>query len=212
MYISVENYKGMYLNGKDAEALRDEIEKLRREIAKVKNKLESPANSYNVRMLSADADAVNVYKGYLSCAIEYLSDISGNSPEYTEEEKASMVFDSAVGDISCITLTAGRYLQNKYELVLTDDKAILTELHLDEEAVSREINIIAARETIRSMHFGEWRESYLPEHYGCTLNEPTRWQLRVDYLSGSAPRFFDGVGVFPYNFSSLARLFGADVV
>lgn len=60
MYISVENYKGMYLNGKDAEALRDEIEKLRREIAKVKNKLESPANSYNVRMLSADADAVNV--------------------------------------------------------------------------------------------------------------------------------------------------------
>ena len=60
MYISVENYKGMYLNGKDAEALRDEIEKLRREIAKVKNKLESPANSYNVRMFSADADAVNV--------------------------------------------------------------------------------------------------------------------------------------------------------
>ena len=66
--------------------------------------------------------------------------------------------------------------------------------------------------TARALHLALKMLLNLPEHYGCTLNEPTRWQLRVDYLSGSAPRFFDGVGVYPYNFSSLARLFGADVV
>ena len=212
MYISVENYREKYLVGKDITALTEEIGKLRREIMKVKNKLESPAGAYDLRSYATESAAIDTYKGYLSAAIERLCEVSGEAPSFTEEEKASLIFDSTVDGISCVTLTVGRYLQDKYELSLGSEEGSVCEIHLDREPVMRSVDPLTAREVIRSLHMGDWKESYTPEQYGCTLNEPTKWQIRIDYNGGSAPRFFDGVGVFPYNFSTLCRLMGADVI
>lgn len=211
MYISVDSYREMYLLGKDFKTVNEEIEKIRREIAKTKKKLESPANLYDLRTRLTEGVAIEVYKGYLSAAMDYLSDITDSRAELTEEEKASLIFDSTVDDICCVTLTAGRYLQDKYELTFEEGTAQICEIHLGEDSVCRAVDPLASREAIRSLHLGEWRESYTPAQYGCTLNEPTRWQIRVDYKNGSAPRFFDGTGVFPYNFYTLVRLFGADI-
>lgn len=211
MYISVENYREMYLKGKDSKVVLDEIEKIRHEIAKIKNKLESPVNSYNSYTHSSEIASIDVFRGYLSAALGYLSEINEEACDFTEEEKASMIFDSTVDGISCITLTVGEYLQDKYELIFGGEEAEILEVHLGGESVSRKINTETAREKIHSLHIGEWHENYSPEKYGCTLNEAVKWQLRIDYKTGAAPRFFDGYGVFPYNFSILARLLGADV-
>lgn len=211
MYISVDNYKEMYLLGKSASAVTEEIEKIRREIAKVKNKLESPANAHDARSYSTENTAIDAYKKYLAAAIKYYSEITEGESALSEEEKASMVFDSQVDDISCVTLTVGRYLQDKYELMLEGDRAELSEIHLGSDVVRKAVNPVSSREVIRALHIGEWKDNYTPDQYGCTLNEPTRWQVRIDYYGVSAPRFFDGVGVFPYNFSLLARLMNADI-
>ena len=212
MYISVNNYKEKYLVGKSAAAISDEIVKLRREILKVKNKLESPAGAYDFRSYSNESTAIDIYKEYLFAAVYHLASLTGESPAFTEEEKSSFVFDSVVDDVSCLTLTVGRYLEKKYELDLSGSEASVREMRLESDAVQKSVDIAYAREVIRGLHLGEWKESYTPEQYGCTLNEPVRWQLRLDYANGSAPRFFDGVGVFPYNFSVLCRLLGADII
>ena len=212
MYISVENYKEMYLNGKDAAAVAEEIQKIRRQIARAKEKLESPANVYDSYANESETSVIDIYKGYLNAALGHLSALTGLPCELTEEEKASLIFDSTVDDISCITLTAGRYLQDKYELTFNGDVAEICELHLGDDSVCRGIDLSHARKTVKALHIGEWKETYTPEQYGCTLNEPTKWQLRIDYRSGSAPRFYDGFGIFPYNFDVLARLLGADII
>ena len=212
MYISVDNYRQMYLDGKDKEIILEEIVKIRHEIAKAKNKLESPANEYDNRSYPLERGVVDVCRDYFEAATSYLSEITGEAAELTEEEKASLIFDSMVDDISCVTLTVGRYLQDKYELTFNGDDAELTELHLGSETLVKKIDSAAAKEIIRSLHIGEWKDNYTPEQYGCTLNEPTKWELRIDYTGGAAPRFYDGIGVFPYNFKSLLRLMNADIV
>lgn len=211
MYISVDSYREMYLDGKDVKAITEEIEKIRREIAKTKNKLESPANVYDSRLYPSQGSVIDIYRGYLNAAFTTLAGLTGEDCEFTEEEKASLIFDTTVDDISCISLTAGSYLQDKYELTFGDEEAEICEMHLEKESVFRKIELTAARETVRSLHLGEWKETYTPEQYGCTLNEPTKWQLRIDYKTGAVPRFYDGAGVFPYNFDVLVHLLGADI-
>ena len=202
----------MYLKGKDAKNVLGEIEKIRREMAKIKAKLESPANAYDVYTYTSDCALIEVLRGYLAAARESLAEISENGLDYTEEEKASLIFDSSVDSISRLTLTVGKHFENKYELVLDGESATLVRTLSGKDSVEIDMNSAAAREKIRALHMGEWKESYLPEQYGCTINEPTKWQVRLDYSGSAAPRFYDGVGVFPYNFDALSRLLGAEIL
>ena len=212
MYISLDNYREIYLKGKSVDQVLDQIEKIRHEISKTKAKLESPANAGNRLAYPSESSVIDVYKGYLNTAMEYVLLLGGEPCDLTEEEKTSQIFDSTVDNISCLTLTVGSYLQNKYELSFSTDKAELCEIHLGSDEVKTEIDFARAREKIRALHIGEWKETYTPEQYGCTLNEPTKWQLRVDYSNGACSRFFDGFGIFPYNFHALAKLLKADII
>lgn len=212
MYISVEKYEEMYLKGKSTAQLSDEINKIRREIARAKNKLESPANVYDNYAYPEQTSAIDIYRAYLDTAMKFYAEETGEPYDLTEEEKASLIFNSAVQDISCLTLTVGNYLQDKYELTFRDTNAELVEIHLGEEPKAKVVDAEYARRVIFALRIGEWKETYTPDQYGCTLNEPTKWQLRIDYSTKSAPRFYDGFGVFPYNFEVLAKLLGADIV
>lgn len=213
MYISVDDYRETYLEGREVASVLEEIEKIRREIAKIKKKLESPANVYDKNYAyPSEAAVIDIYKGYLFEALAYVSRMTGEACELTEEEKASLVFDTGVDDIACVTLTVGSYLQDKYEILFNEDGAVLSEVHLGKGEIKKDIDSKRTRESLRALHIGDWKETYTPDQYGCSLNEPTKWQLRIDYNSGAVPRFFDGFGVFPYNFAALARLFGADII
>ena len=211
MYISVESYEEMYLNNKDVAAIEREVEKIRSEISRLKMKMESPAYCYSQGGAPLDVEVVEIYRAYFEKAAEVLSDKLGGVCVLTEEEKAANIVDSMVDDISCLTLTVGQYLENKYELALGSDVAAVTEIHLGEAPTVRYVDSAAMLRAIRGMHFGEWKQNYLPEQYGCTLNEPIKWQVRIDYSGGAAPRFYDGLGIFPYNFSTLCKLLGAEV-
>ena len=209
MYISVESYEAMYLNNKDVSVLEREVEKLRVEIARLKTKLESPAHRYSG--FSDDNGVVEIYRSYFDKAAEYLSEKLGGISVLTEEEKVARIIDSMTDDIECVTLTVGMYLENKYELNFSADHAEITEIHLGEAPITREGNKVILLEALRALHLGEWKANYLPEHYGCTLSEPTKWQVRIDYSGSAAPRFYDGLGIFPYNFSALCKMLGAEV-
>ena len=208
MYISVESYEEMYLENKEVSLIELEVEKLRSEISRLKTKMESPA--YRYASLPGDGGDIEIYRTYFEKAAEVLSNKLGGVNVLTEEERVALIVDSMIEDIECLTLTLGRHFENKYELRFEGESAEITEIHLGEAPAVREENKSAVLESLRALHIGEWKATYLPEQYGCTLNEPTKWQLRIDYRGGAAPRFYDGLGIFPYNFSSLCKLLGAE--
>lgn len=211
MYISVETYEEMYLKGKDAETVGREVEKLRNEIARIKRKMESPSYVYAERSYPSDDRVIEICRGYFERAASALAELLGVESVLNEEEKSAKFVDAMSEDISSLTLTVGRYLENKYEIYFTPSSAKITALHLGEEPTVTEAERDLLMDGIAALHLGEWRQLYLPEDYGCTLNEPTKWQLRVEYYGGAAPRFYDGLGIFPYNFSSLCKLLGAEI-
>ena len=209
MYISVESYEEMYLKNKEVGVIEREVEKLRSEISRLKIKMESPA--YRYASLPTDGGDVEIYRTYFEKATEVLSERLGGVSVLTEEEKVALLVDSMLEDMECLTLTLGRHFENKYELRFNGESAEITEIHLGEAPCVREGNKRELLSSLEAMHIGEWKASYLPEQYGCTLNEPMKWQVRIDYRGGAAPRFYDGLGIFPYNFSALCKLLGAEV-
>ena len=211
MFITVDDYEEMYLKGHSAEEILAETEKLRREIAKTKRKAESPSYIYNAKEFPTVADTVAIYRNYLARAVAILSD-TWDVCALTEEDKASAIFDSMIDSISCLTLTAGVYLQDKYEIIISGEEALLSNQTLGAEKVCKSVDKDKVLSSFRALFVGEWESVYVPENYGCTLNEPTKWQLRIDYCGTAAPRFYDGFGIFPYNFRSLQKIFEADII
>lgn len=212
MYISVDTYEELYLKGKDRETLECEVEKLRNEISRIKRKMEMPYYIRSNTAFPTDEQVIEICRGYFEKATLYLKDALDNADILTEEERAAAYVDSMTKNISCVTLTVGRYLQEKYELDLTDKCAKLTRVRLGGDSLTEEKEKEPIYDALYSLRLGEWRQSYLPEDYGCTLSEPVRWQLRIDYFGKAAPRFYDGLGIFPYNFNALCKLLGADVI
>ncbi len=212
MYISVDTYEELYLKGKDIETLEREVEKLRNEISRIKRKMEMP---YYIRANTAfptDEQVIEICRGYFEKATAYLKEVADNADILTEEERVAVLVDSMTENISCVTLTVGRYLEDKYELDISESYAKLTRIRLGGDSVTEENEKEPLIGALYALHLGEWRQNYLPEDYGCTLSEPVRWQLRIDYFGKAAPRFYDGLGIFPYNFNSLCKLLGADLI
>ena len=211
MYISTANYEEMYLKGKSEEEVFLELSKIRREMERLKNKMESPTYSPDIHLVPSDMATVGIYRGYLETAQAVLAKIKGVDSVLDENERKAKEMQERLGDISCITLTFGEYLEQKYELTLDGGRALITEIHLGKNPISKEISFDSAMNFIKEIHIGEWRDVYSVEEYGCSLNEPIKWQVRIDFGNKYAPVFYDGLGVFPYNFDLVCKFFGAEI-
>ncbi len=210
MNISVECYEELYLNGKDTESIASEVENIRRHIARVKYEMEAPAFSYENRFYPSLLADIEICRKYLSSAIQALNKLKAGVDFLSEEEKASLIFDGECRRIAKLSLTLGRYFEKKYELIFGEASATVMRLKLEEEPEFFDIDLEEAISQIYELHMGEWQEFYRPEDYSCTLNEPCKWHLKIEYKDGIAPRVFEGIGIFPYNFASLCKLLGAE--
>ena len=211
MFISADYYQELYLNEKDENAVLAEVEKIRKEIGKLKNKMESPSYAYEMHPYPSEAETVSKYREYLERALDRLSELRGEEAR-SEEEIRSVEFNRSLLDISAITLTMGRYLQYKHELSFTENTATLKTFHLDSEPTVDDKDHAECIDSISRLYLGEWKHSYMPVDYVFTVSEATGWQLRIDYKGKKAPVFYDGRGIFPYNFNSLLKLLDADCV
>ena len=212
MYISVEDYYDMYLKDKNEETVAMELEKMRMSIDDLKRKIESPLYSYGSGMPISEGSVVAIYRDYFNRAADHLAKMRGIASVLTEEEKRALIIDSMLPSLSALTLTVGSYLQYKYTLSVTDTSAFVTFNSLDGRSERRELNRDAVLAELAELHLGEWRDLYTPEQYGCTLNDPDKWQIRIEYKNGSAPYFSDGIGIYPYNFNVLCDILGVDVI
>ncbi len=211
MFIDVDCYEELYLKGKDRKTVIAEVEKMRSAIDRIKLKMESPLYAYDDRVrYPSETLNIDICRKYLAAAIKYAESEFGETDLLTEEEKAASYVEGLNSKITALNLTIGHYFENTYRLELSGDRARLVSHNRDGEESEETADAARAREVIENLRLGEWKSTYMPENYGCNLSEPVKWQLRVEYCDGIAPRFFDGAGVFPYNFSLVAKLLGAE--
>ena len=212
MFISADCYYEIYLKGKDEKTVGAEVEKLRREIARLKAKMESPAYATEIHPYPSEITEISKYREYLWQALRELSGFRDGqlSSVLTAEERSDLNFEENVPKISTVTLNMGRFLQYKYELQLSDCCAVLSALHIGSEPTSCDIDRGEAIAQIRELHLGEWQDSYNAERFGFTVSEPTGWKLRIDYSDNVPSKYYEGLGAFPYNFNLLCRLMGVD--
>ena len=153
----------------------------------------------------SESDQLTACRSYLSEAYESLK-LSGIPIEPTEEELLEENFEENASAIRKVSLAIGTYLDRCYELRIYDEEARLCRIADGIKSVEVSLDKDKALRTLLDMHIGEWRDTYLPEHYGSSFSEPTRWRLLIEFSNGHAPRFFEGVGVFPYNFEKIKKL------
>lgn len=211
MYISTDKYEEMYLKGRSESELEAEVEKLRREIERLKMKVESPAYSFDPHQLPSDAATISIYRMYFDVAVDNLSKLKGNQNVLNEKELRAKSIDANVDFISCLSLTIGKNLDDKFILNIDREKAVLTEEKNNKPVVSIEKDKSKTLNFLKDLHIGQWRERYSAELYGYVLDEPIKWQLKIEYQNGFCDVFFEGFGVFPYNFDSLCRFLGAEL-
>ena len=204
MLISAAQYHEMYIKNKDVEKIVKEVAELRRGIAGLKRRIESPSYYSEEHMAISEIDQVDASREYLATAIAELERLGAYEP--CEEELVCRYVESSNPDIRRIVLTIGVHFERKYDIDISGENGRLTVSKLHESEVEYPIEKDRVMRVIEELHMGEWRDTYLPEHYGCSLSEPEKWQLRIEYSSGRAPRFYDGAGVYPYNFSRLAEI------
>ena len=212
MFISAQCYEELYLDGKDEKAILAEVEKIRKEIAKLKQKMESPSYRAEIHPYPSEGDTVAKYREYLERALDKLSAINHRDSFRTPEEEHSRAFNAKIDRISALTFNQGRYLQYKHELSFESGAAYLKTFHLDSEPTVKEVDEEKMRLGIKKLYLGEWKSAYSYDNYGFAVNDATRWHLRVEYVGRERPVFFDGVGIFPYNFDDLLRLFEAEMI
>ena len=209
--ISQTYYKEMYLEGKDAAAIEREVRHLRAEIARRKEKMESPATAFEERRFPTPGVNVSICREYLNLALDYLSEINGGADVRNESEKAAQIIESLNGNIKAIKLSVINQLEKVYSITISDDSVYLTS-SVDGELCGRtELDRFGVMEVIDGLRMSEWKAEYTPEQYGCVLNLPTEWKLTIEYNGATASREYKGRGVTPYNFDILLRLMGAEI-
>ncbi len=209
MLLSKEYYRDIYLDGKDVQTVRDEIKKLKSEIERLKYKMESPSYPYETHPFPSELDQLHACRGYLAEARAALLSLGGED-ELSEAELLSRDFSDNLQMIRKISLSIGIYLDSFYEVRVYPDRAVLTRVSRGVESVEISLDRDAFLSDVAELDIGQWRDCYLPEHYGSGFSEPIRWRLLVEYNDGIAPRFYEGNGIFPYDFSALAKLLGVE--
>ena len=211
MHISVESYEEMYLKGKDEKSVKHEIENIRNQIKKLKWDMENPKSNYADYKLRAQLQMVEKYRAYLDSAYRRLSELCPECDFMTEEEHRAAKINASSRDISKVTLYIGAYYEHKNEVRIGDVSAMLTKVTLESDVEYYDIDRSGVLLALEGIHFGDWREKYVPDDYGCSITNPVNWQVNVEYYGDTPAMKFVGSGVYPYDFINLLKLTDTEI-
>ena len=192
------------LKSKSDNEVLSEIRKYRREISKLKNKLELPIIDELTMRPSPEVQIIYI-RQYIDEAKRLLSE-RGIQYKPTKAEQASLEFNARLFEIMEIHIVREGYFIGKNKYIITcgeKSQAVSYEnkfklynpdgwyIEMDRESFISEL---------QNLYIGEWKSRY----YICAL-DGEQWEITFKYKNDTK-RTFKGSNAYPYNFDNLMNL------
>lgn len=216
--IGPEGYYEEYLKGKNEKQIMTAIRGLKQEMGRLKNVMEHPDYGTEAVIMPSESTRLWCTRLYLDRAKRALVDAGGTYIPSKAEKKAEL-FDASVAAISKVTFGIGGFFDGYETRTITVDEK---HIHFDVEHsfILKPSNLpdgldypcekAEFLDKIWELHLGEWRTSYTPERFGCSVLDGTQWELSIEFSDGQKPFKTGGSNAYPYNFDALQELFGID--
>ncbi len=213
MMISPEAYLEGELQGKPPAVLMQRVNALRREIARLKRKMEHPF--YTPLGDPSEDVRLSCTRAYLARAKQALVAAGGACPQ-TAVERRDEVFNAGLADIERIELSIGGFLDGYgFHTVCLEDPVRYehgSSPFLQSEEKLTETGAPVSRAEflalLADLHIGEWRRSYDCSQYGICIEDGTQWRVTVTYRDGRRPFVREGSNAYPHNFKAFRALMG----
>lgn len=217
MMISPDAFYEREIKGKDQATILRVINRLKREIAKLKHTMEHPDYDTEVIKHPSEYTQLRCTRLYLERAKLALAE-EGTPYEPTAVELRVMDFNANIGNISRIALNINGFFSGNFTYTIRLDEKL--HLWIEDMLIPTPSNFDIPADypmtkeefldRFAELHVGEWRKYYNPERFGYVILDGTQWELKIEYSNGRKAFTSGGSNSYPYNFKKLTELFGIE--
>lgn len=218
MMLNVDDYYDWYLKGKSLPGIMREIEKLRKTMASLKSKMESPEYNKENNCWPNEKMQICATRAYLNRAKEAYAE-AGGVYEPTKAEKKAADFAARIPLIDKIILNIDSFNLG-LEVRTVRFRGERTYLKINNPfysypsgktcrhqlLISKELFL----QSIKGLNIGEWRPKYNVKRFGYTVIDGSDWSLEIYFSDEDKPFKVYGDNNYPYNFADLYELLSFD--
>ncbi len=207
MMISPEGYYEFNLKGKSKTALQKEIQKLRKEIQRLKDILENPNYEFEVHYKPSPETQLQCNRLYLEEAKKAFIE-AGGIYKPSRQEKKNQEFINNLEDLKFIRFEYGGYFQgySVYLVEFNGELATISKYHFNVLISVNEIVKQDLMNSLKSLYIGEWLKEYTTYRFGIEVLDGVQWSLIFEY-NQHKKLTFSGDNCFPFNFKDFYSLF-----
>ncbi len=212
MMISPEAYYEICLKGKSKEDILKEIKSLKREINKLRKKIESPDPEQKEIIYPTSLTRLKCNRQYLDRAIAAYEE-AGGEYVFTQAEQKVRNLDRDLGKMSRLVFSIGSFFSGHETRTYTisGDQVML---NIEHTLLLKPSNLPSycpfTKEDfidgLRNIHLGEWKKNYDDP---CVC-DGTQWELEIQFNGKRKPFQVSGSNAYPYNFDDLTEFLGID--
>lgn len=208
MFISPESYVEMELQGKSAEEILIEINRLKREIGRLRRELERE-QADELALVDGKDVALMMQREYLQAAkVAYAK--TGAVYQMSRAEQPAAKFEADLLSLKRLEYSIGGFFggYGSVQVDVADGKilnvAVTQPFGRELPPVKQVPDCDDLLASLRKLHIEEWRY-----HYDSDIVDGTQWGLKLTYANGRRPREYTGSNNYPYNFEALQELIKA---
>lgn len=218
MMLTVDDYYDWYLKGKSLPEIMREIENLRKTMAGLKRKMESPKYNKEDSCWPNEKMQICATRAYLNRAKEAYAE-AGGVYEPTKAEKKAADFAAMIPFIDKIVLEIGGFFDgNEIRTVTFEDEKTYLDIDdpFESESSKKHYRCVLPHhkelflQSIKGLYIGEWLPKYNVERFGYIIYDGTQWELKIYFSDGHKPFKVYGDNNYPYNFDDLYGLLSFD--
>lgn len=212
MMISPEGYYEMNLKGKSQQEIMTEIRSLKREIGRLKRKLEEHCFDQKVTMYPNPLTRISCSRDYLERAKQAYEE-AGGIYQLTKAELRDKAFNDGLLFMKRFVFDIGGFFDgyDKRTYTISGEKVLFD---LEHSFYLKPSNLPVCEaftkdefvSGITGLHIGEWKKKYVNP----LVLDGTQWGVDIEYADGRKPVHIYGSNAFPYNFDNLLEFLGID--
>lgn len=205
LFVSPEFYIETELEGKSADEILIEINRLKRAIGRLRHELERAQTDEPTVVAGQDA-ALMMQREYLQAAKDVYAK-TGAIYHLSRTEQAAAKFEADLLALKRLDYSIGGFFGGFQEIQIDVNHGAIINV-----AVTRPFGLVAPPVpqsnlpddflgALQKLHLEDWRH-----RYDSDVLDGTQWELKLTYANGSRGRSYYGSNNYPYNFQALQKL------